>query len=53
MRNARLCCITFIPLKKEKLDFHNTASVAANTSTKEAAGMYGLVVETIVNLHTA
>lgn len=53
MWNAHLCYKTFIPLKKEKLHFHNTATVAANASTKEAAGMYGLVVETIVNLHTA
>lgn len=50
--NALLCCITFIPLKKRKA-FHNTARVAANASTKEAAGMCGLVVETIMNLHTA
>lgn len=53
MWNARLCCLTFIPLRKEKLHFHNTVRVAANASTKEAAGMYGLVVGTIVNLHTA
>lgn len=53
MWNAHLGSITSIPLKKEKLHFHNTARVAANASTKEAAGMYGLVVGTIVNLHTA
>lgn len=52
MWNAHLCCITFIPLKKEKLHFHNTARVAANASTKEAAGVFGLVAETIVNLYT-
>jgi len=39
--------------KKGKDSFSQHSHIAANTSTKEAGGMYSLGVKTIVNLHTA